>query len=124
MIIDNKLNWEPHVDHLTKKLNSSIVLIKRIIKFIPKSEYMTIYDALFKSHLSYCISSLGQYLTRSCKVCLIYRKDVFACYLVLSTHMTILGTMQRVYEHVPTNTTCHPKTTVLNTQNHCLININ
>ena len=89
VIIDNKLNWEPHVDHLTKKLNSSIVLIKRVIKFIPKSEYMTIYDALFKSHLSYCISSLGQYLTRSCKVCLIYRKDVFACYLVLSTHMTI-----------------------------------
>ena len=59
VIIDNKLNWEPHVDHLTKKLNSSIVLIKRIMKFIPKSEYMKIYDALFKSHLSYCISSWG-----------------------------------------------------------------
>ena len=34
-------------------------MIKRIIKFIPKSEYMKIYDALFKSHLSYCISSWG-----------------------------------------------------------------
>ena len=48
VIIDNNLNWEPHVDHLTKKLNSSIVLIKRIMKFIPKSEYTKIYDALFK----------------------------------------------------------------------------
>ncbi len=41
------------------KNNSSIVMIKRIIKFIPKSEYMKIYDGLFKSHLSYCISSWG-----------------------------------------------------------------
>ena len=59
MIIDEKLNWEGHVEFLTQKLNSSIVMIKRIIKFIPKSEYMKIYDALFKSHLSYCISSWG-----------------------------------------------------------------
>ena len=28
MIIYNKLNWEPHVVYLTKKLNSSIVLKK------------------------------------------------------------------------------------------------
>ena len=34
-------------------------MIKRIIKFIPKSEYNKIYDALFKSHLTYCISSWG-----------------------------------------------------------------
>ena len=59
VIIDENLNWEEHVDHMIKKLNSSIVMIKRIIKFIPKSEYMKIYDALFKSHLSYCISCWG-----------------------------------------------------------------
>ena len=34
-------------------------MLKRITKFIPKSEYMKLYDALFKSHLSYCISSWG-----------------------------------------------------------------
>ena len=59
VIIDDQLNWEEHVEHLIKKLNSSIVMIKRIIKFIPKSEYMKIHDALFKSHLSYCISCWG-----------------------------------------------------------------
>ena len=59
VIIDDKLNWEPHIEHLAEKLNSSIIMIKRISKFIPKSEYMKIYDALFKSHLSYCISSWG-----------------------------------------------------------------
>ncbi len=59
VIIDDNLNWEPHIQHMITKLNSSIVMIKRIIKFIPKSEYRKIYDALFKSHLSYCISSWG-----------------------------------------------------------------
>ena len=29
------------------------------MKFIPKSEYHKLYDALFKSHLSYCISCWG-----------------------------------------------------------------
>jgi len=29
------------------------------MKFIPESEYHKIYNALFKSHLSYCISSWG-----------------------------------------------------------------
>ena len=59
VIIDEKLNWEPHVQHLTEKLNASIVMIKRIIKFVPKSEYMKIYEGLFKSHISYCISCWG-----------------------------------------------------------------
>ena len=59
VIIDDKLNWEPQIENLRKKLNSSMVMIKRIAKFVPKSEYMKIYDALFKSHLSYCISSWG-----------------------------------------------------------------
>ena len=53
------MKWEPHVQNLTRKLKSAEVTIKRIIKFIPKSEYMKIYDALFKSQLSYCISSWG-----------------------------------------------------------------
>ena len=34
-------------------------MIKRITKFVPKSEYMKIYDSIFKSHLSYCISTWG-----------------------------------------------------------------
>ena len=59
VIIDDKLTWEPQIEHLKEKLNSSITIIKRIMKFIPKSEYHKLYDALFKSHLSYCISCWG-----------------------------------------------------------------
>ena len=59
VMIDDKLSWEPQVEHIKEKLNSSINIIKRIMKFIPKSEYLKLYNALFKSHLSYCISCWG-----------------------------------------------------------------
>ena len=59
VIIDEELNWEAHVGYLEAKLNSSIVMIKRIKQFIPKSEYIKIYNALFLSHLTYCISCWG-----------------------------------------------------------------
>ena len=57
--IDDKLNWESHIENLVKKLNLTITMLKRITKFIPKTEYRKLYNALFKSHLSYCISSWG-----------------------------------------------------------------
>ena len=50
IMIDEKLSWEPHIEHLVSKLNMKIVMLKRITKFIPKSEYRKLYDALFKSH--------------------------------------------------------------------------
>ena len=59
VIIDEGLNWEAHIEHLERKLNSCIVMIKRIRKSIPESEYLKIYNALFMSHLSYCISCWG-----------------------------------------------------------------
>ena len=59
VIIDDELTWEHHIAHMKEKLNCSINIIKRIMKFIPKSEYHKLYDALFKSHLTYCISCWG-----------------------------------------------------------------
>ena len=58
-VIDDRLSWEPQIKQLKGKLLSSIVVIKRIRKFIPKYEYLKIYNALFTSHISYCISSWG-----------------------------------------------------------------
>ena len=53
VVIDDRLSWEPQIKQLKGKLLSSIFFIKRIRKFIK------IYNALFKSHISYCISSRG-----------------------------------------------------------------
>ena len=59
LVIDDQLNWEGQIGHLEAKLNLSIVMIKRIKHFIPKTEYLKIYNALFLSHLTYCISCWG-----------------------------------------------------------------
>ena len=59
VIIDDELNWEAQISHLETKLKSSIVMIKRIKKFIPNSEYSKIYNALFESHITYCITCWG-----------------------------------------------------------------
>ena len=59
VIIDHELSWEPQLDNIRCKLTTSIAIIKRIMKFIPKTEYHKLYDSLFKSHMSYCISSWG-----------------------------------------------------------------
>ena len=79
VVIDDQLTWEPQVEYLKPKLISSIVTIKRIKPFIPNTEYKKIYNALFMSHLSYCISfwggipsyKLGKNIFNSKKVCAI-----------------------------------------------------
>ena len=59
VIIDDKLSWEPHIEHLENKMLSTIVQIKRIRKIIPTSHYKTIYHSLFLSHITYGISCWG-----------------------------------------------------------------
>ena len=64
VFIDDQLTWEPQVEYLKAKLISSIVTIKRINQFIQKTGNEKVYNALFMSHLSYCIiwQLLGWYL--------------------------------------------------------------
>ena len=59
IIKDEQISWEPQINHLKKKLISSIIVIKRIKQFIPKNEYLIVYNSSFKSHISYCISCWG-----------------------------------------------------------------
>ena len=57
--LDPLLNWNAHIQHLTKKLKVSFAIIKRICPYIPAENYKNIYHTLFESHLSYCISVWG-----------------------------------------------------------------
>ena len=122
VIIDENLNWEEHVEHMIKKLNSSIVMIKRIIKFIPKSEYMKIYDALFKSHLSYCISSWGGIPKSKLEDILLRLKRCmrFFCSEYSFDHSGYYETCARVRTNEDHQ--CK-KTYILEYKNLCLINI-
>ena len=59
VIIEDNLNWNHHIEYLEKKMLSTIVLVKRIRKVIPRSHYKSIYHSLFESHLSYGITCWG-----------------------------------------------------------------
>lgn len=59
VIIDDKLSWTPHIEKLTKKLNSICGRIYRIKNSLPSQLYKQIYHTLFESHLGYGISVWG-----------------------------------------------------------------
>ena len=46
ILIDEKLNWEPHIEYFVSKFKMTIVMLKCITKFIPKSEYRKLYESL------------------------------------------------------------------------------
>ena len=59
IIIDDKLNWQPHLASLNKKLRSACGRIYRIKKCLPEYLHKQIYHSLFESHLSFAISVWG-----------------------------------------------------------------
>ena len=59
VIIDEKLNWSPHIKQLATKLRSCIGRLTRIKQFVPEDLYIELYNTLFQSHLSYGISVWG-----------------------------------------------------------------
>ena len=59
VIIDDKLKWQSHTSYLNSELKCEIGKLQRMKSCIPKHLYKDIYHTLFKSHLSYSISSWG-----------------------------------------------------------------
>ena len=73
-------------------------MIERIKKFIPRSEFKKIYDALFKSHMSYCISSWGGVSDYKLQSIFAIQKRFVRLFLAENVHMTMLNIMQLVPE--------------------------
>ena len=59
VIIDDKLNWSAHIQHLIKKLRSAAAMLSRVRHWVPVEHYLKLYHALFVSHLTYGISVWG-----------------------------------------------------------------
>ena len=59
IIIDEDLNWGPHIKHLKKKLRSITGAICRIRKSMPPDLYLKVYTSLVESHLTYGITVWG-----------------------------------------------------------------
>lgn len=59
IIIDQNLSWEPHVNRLCNKLNSSLYVVRRIKQITSPQVAMTAYYSLFESHLRYGLIAWG-----------------------------------------------------------------
>ena len=53
LILDNKLNWKPHITELCKKLSRAVGMLYKIRSLCPTSVLKSLYFSLFHSHLSY-----------------------------------------------------------------------
>ena len=54
IFIDGSLQWQTHIDKLSKKIASGIGAIKRIRDFLPTPTLHCIYNALIQSQFEYC----------------------------------------------------------------------
>ena len=57
--IDDTVSWHHHIDHIRKKVNTALGMLKRSKNVIPTGVKKMIYNSLIMSHLSYCISIWG-----------------------------------------------------------------
>ena len=58
-VIDDKLSWEGHIQHITKKLASANFGINSSKRFLPLKIRKTLYHSLFESHLNFGVLLWG-----------------------------------------------------------------
>jgi len=56
ILIDEHLNFNPHVDYICSKLSKGLFCLRRGKSFLNKKSLLTLYYSIFHSHLLYCPS--------------------------------------------------------------------
>ena len=54
VIIDQKLNWKSHINHVCNKISKTIALLRFLRSSFPKSILKMIYMSLIHTHINYC----------------------------------------------------------------------
>ena len=54
IIIDDKLNWKPHIQSVKSKLSCILSIMYKASKLITTVGMYTLYCSLFQPHISYC----------------------------------------------------------------------
>jgi hypothetical protein len=54
ILIDEHLNFNDNTDHLCNKLSKAVFQLRRAKLYVTKKHLLTLYHALFNSHLWYC----------------------------------------------------------------------
>ena len=54
VIIDENLNWGPHIKAITKKVSKGLGALRRIRNLVPKDTLNTVYQSIVQPHFEYC----------------------------------------------------------------------
>ena len=54
VLIDNKLTWRAHINHISSKISKSIAILRMFRQSFPKEILRKIYMSLIFSHINYC----------------------------------------------------------------------
>ena len=54
LLIDNNLSWNHHINHICSKLKRANGALSKLRHFVPGTVLLSLYYALFHSHMSYC----------------------------------------------------------------------
>lgn len=65
VILDENLSWKFHINSISTKLRKSNGIISRLRYYLPKSILISLYYALFHSHVSYSLQVWGQNLSNN-----------------------------------------------------------
>ena len=68
IIIDENLNWNVHIETLTKKISKTIGIINKLKNQLPTETLLNIYNALVASYLNYGIAVWGWKLEKLLKL--------------------------------------------------------
>ena len=52
--VDQNINWEPHIENISKKIACAVGAIKRIRHLIPFNVPIKVYNSLIQPHFDYC----------------------------------------------------------------------
>ena len=59
--INNKLNWNSHINKLTNKISKTVGILNKLRSFLPSGVLQTIYNTLILPHMTYGILAWGRH---------------------------------------------------------------
>ena len=76
IIIDDKCNWNYHINYIRTTLSRSIDIINKIKHKIPLKNRIQIYHSIFESHVNYCSSIWGSTFLSNIQPIIIFQNRV------------------------------------------------
>lgn len=59
VVIDNNLNWKPHISYIKNKISKSVAILYKVKDFLNEKSLYTLYCSLVLPYINYCVEVWG-----------------------------------------------------------------